>query len=126
MQHKPYPKWIIVMFFSIGILSAIGFRGLIFFTHFRPELFRPVWYCSVFGYILFFGYRFHIARRRRQALHYNDLYNKVISGTELDATDRYQLKYLVNSIERSKELYNYMAIFALSIIAIGCDIVLSM
>jgi len=126
MYHKPYPKWIIISFFSIGILSAIGFRGLIFFTHFKQELFRPVWYCSVFGYILFFGYRFHIARRRREALHHNNLYEKITSDAELNDDDRSELKYIVRSIEKSKELYNYMAIFALSIIAVVCDIILSL
>lgn len=126
MHHKAYPKWIIISFFSIGILSAIGFRALIFFTHFSEELFRPVWYCSVFGYILFFGWRFHISKRRRAALHHNNLYDKIINDEELDEIDKGELKYVVRSIEKSKELYNYMAIFALSIIAVLCDIILSM
>lgn len=125
MHRKPYPKSVIVSFFVVGILSAIGFRSLILFTYFNESLFRPVWYASVLGYICFFGFRFHISRRRRSALHYNDLYTKVVNEDELDADDKENLKYIVNSIEKSKETYNYMAIFALSIVAIVADLILS-
>ncbi len=124
MSPKAYPKWIVVMFFLIGIVSAIGFRSLIFFASLNPELFRPVWYCSVFGYILFFGYRSHISRRRRFALHYNGLFEKVIRDKELDREDKDSLKYILKSLDKSKENYNYMAIFVLSIVAVICDMIL--
>lgn len=50
---------------------------IIIFNYFWQPMGRVVWYCGVMGYILFFGFRFYISRKRRRVIIENDLINKL-------------------------------------------------
>ncbi|MCD6389670.1 MAG: hypothetical protein J7L69_09675 [Desulfobulbaceae bacterium] len=55
MRESPQtlPPLVINLFFVIGLVSALSFRLLIGVKELQPELFRPVWYVGIIGYILF-------------------------------------------------------------------------
>ena len=124
-RRKPLSKWIVYLFFVIGIVSAAAFRLLIVIEYLSPRLFRPVWYAAVIGYILFFLYRYSIAEKRRHAIAESDLIGKIKCGQQLDTEDQATLLYVVQSLMISRENWNYFAIFALSIIAIIADVILN-
>ncbi len=127
MNHTPHtlPKYVINLFFAIGIISAIAFRALILIDHLDPALFRPVWYVGVIGYIVFFLYRYVISEKRKKAVKKYDLINKLKKNTCLSEEDREVIFYLLYSIQKSRENYNYLFIFALSALAVLADIILS-
>jgi len=124
MQHSTMPPAVINLFFIIGLVSATLFRSLTIMQHFAPQLIRPMWYCGVIGYLLFFGYRYRIARKRREAITENDLIEKLRTD-QLSHSERNEIAYLLYSLQRSKEIYNYQYIFLTSIIAIGIDLFLT-
>ncbi len=126
IHRKPLAKWIVYLFFIIGLLSAAAFRMLIVFQYLSPALFRPVWYVAVVGYILFFLYRYSIAEKRRHAVSESGLVAKLQTGQNLTDEDQETLLYVLQSLMVSRENWNYFAIFVLSIIAIIADIVLSL
>jgi hypothetical protein len=109
-------------FFVLGLFSAFMFRILIVFTSWQPQWFRPVWYAGVLGYVLFFGFRFYISRKRRKVITTFGLAEKLEGREPLGEEDRKALLYLVHSIRKSRENINYLFIFVLSCLAIVLDL----
>ncbi|MFZ5775219.1 MAG: hypothetical protein ACOY3Z_07030 [Thermodesulfobacteriota bacterium] len=128
MTQKPHtvPPFVIYLFLVIGLVSAVAFRLLTIINTFRPELMRPVWYFGVFGYILFFAYRYHISEKRKKAIRDNRLLEKIRGGAELSGEDRELIDYVLSSIIKSKENINYLFIFVLSVLAVLADLALAM
>jgi len=121
---KLVPKPIIVGFFVVGMLSSVAFRAIILFQKYSPNWVRPVWYFGVIGYMLFFMYRYYISLRRKRTIAQSGLMEKIRAGVALSAEDRDAALYLLNSVRKSQEDWNYLAIFILSIVAIGLDLFL--
>lgn len=125
MKQPPHtlPPAVINLFFIIGLISALSFRSLMALKEMQPELFRPVWYLGIIGYILFFSYRYIISQKRKKTITDYDLITKVQRG-ELKESDRQAIIYLLASIKKSRENFNYLFIFATSALAIFFDLAL--
>ena|SRR5437867_12742400 len=126
MSNTPaiLPRPVIVAFFLLGLLSSVAFRAIILLQKFNPGWVRPVWYFGVVGYMVFFMYRYRISLRRKSAIEGSSLIQKLRSGADLTGADREAALYLLTSIQKSREDWNYLAIFVLSLIAIALDLVL--
>jgi hypothetical protein len=122
--YGTYPKPVITFFFLLGVVSAIAFRSLTIAQKTHPHLVRTIWYIAVLGYILFFYYRYSIARRRRETVEKHGLIRKLESDAPLSVGDRQHLHYIVSSLMKSKEIHNYHLLFLLSILAIVVDIII--
>ena len=118
---KVVPKPVIVGAFVIGLLSSVAFRAIILLQKYSPGWVRPVWYFGVLGYMLFFIYRYYISHRRKHAIEQTNVIEKLRTGETLSADDRDAALYLLNSVRKSQEDWNYLAIFVLSIVAIALD-----
>ena len=121
---KIVPKPVILGFFLVGLLSSVAFRAIILFQKFNPDWVRPVWYFGVIGYMIFFLYRYCISQRRKRAIDQSAIIEKIGAGSPLRAEDREAALYLLNSIRKSQEDWNYLAIFVLSIVAVVLDLLL--
>ena len=121
---KIVPKPVILGFFLVGLLSSVAFRAIILFQKFNPDWVRPVWYFGVIGYMIFFLYRYYISQRRKRAIAQTAIIEKIGAGSPLHAEDREAALYLLNSIRKSQEDWNYLAIFVLSIVAVVLDLLL--
>ena len=118
------PTPVIIGFFVVGLLSSVAFRAIILFQRFNPGWVRPVWYFGVIGYMLFFMYRFRISTRRKRTIGQTRIIEKLQAGAELSVEDREAALYLLSSIRKSPEDWNYLAIFILSVAAIALDLLL--
>lgn len=118
------PKPIIITFFLLGVLSSVAFRAIILFQKFSPQWVRPVWYFGVIGYMVFFMYRYGISLRRKRIIAQTDIVEKLKEGVALSVKDKEAALYLLKSIQKSREDWNYLAIFILSIVAIALDLLL--
>ena len=118
---KIIPQPIIVVFFLLGLLSSIAFRAILFLQKYEPRYVRPVWYFGVIGYLVFFVYRYYISQRRKGTIVRSNLIEKIRTGVPLTPEDRAANLYLLNSIHKSQEDWNYLAIFILSIVAMALD-----
>jgi hypothetical protein len=124
MIPKIIPKPIIISFFLIGLFSSLAFRAIIIFQKLSPGWVRPVWYFGVIGYMLFFMYRYGISQRRKRTIAQTSIIEKLREGRGLSPEDREAALYLLNSIRKSPEDWNYLAIFVLSLAAIALDLLL--
>ena len=118
---KIIPKPIILGFFLLGLLSSVAFRAIILLQKYEPRYVRPVWYFGVIGYLVFFVYRYFISQRRKRTIVRSNLIEKIRTGVPLAPEERAANLYLLNSIQKSQEDWNYLAIFILSIVAIALD-----
>jgi hypothetical protein len=125
-NQKPHivPRYVIYLFFSLGLISAVAFRAIIVFQRMEPGWVRPVWYVAVLGYVLFFLYRFRISRKRKRAIERFRLIEKVKANACLTEEDREVVLYLLSSIKVSLEDLNYAIIFILSVAAVAADLLL--
>lgn len=115
------PAPVMLGFFLLGLFSSVAFRAIILFQKYEPAWVRPVWYFGVIGYLLFFVYRYYISQRRKRVIAQSGLVEKLETGVTLSEADRAAARYLLNSIRKSPEDWNYLAIFALSLLAIALD-----
>jgi hypothetical protein len=124
MKNSPHtlPPVVINLFFVIGLMSALSFRALMAIKDMQPQLFRPVWYMGIIGYILFFGFRYSITEKRKKAISEFHLIDKLEKGEEFSANDRQVVTYILSSLQKSRENLNYLFIFATSAIAIFLDL----
>jgi len=118
------PQPVIIGFFLLGLLSSVAFRAIILLQKYSPDWVRPVWYFGVLGYMLFFIYRYFISQRRKRAIEHTGIIEKIRTGEPLSSEDRDAALYLLNSVRKSQEDWNYLAIFVLSIVAIALDLLL--
>jgi len=118
------PRYVILGFFLLGLISALSFRSIIVLQSVRPDWIRGVWYLGACGYLVFFYYRFRISRKRKHAISDNSLIEKIDAKENLKDEDREVLLYLLRSIKVSLEDRNYELIFLLSLLAILIDIAL--
>lgn len=119
------PSLYINLFFAIGILSGLAIRSLIVFNHLNQDLIRPAWYFGVAGYMIFFAYRYAISQKRRKLIAEGQLVEKLNVGQPLAETDREAVEYILLSISKSRENINYLFIFAMSMLAVLADLVLT-
>ncbi len=118
-------KAVIITVFITGLLSATAIRALIVLVHVNPGWVRPVWYFAIIGNLLFFFYRYRITQRRKRAIEEFDLIRKISEDSGLDEDSREVAVYLLRSVIKSPENYNYLIIFIFSFIAIALDLIMS-
>lgn len=111
-------------FFILGLLSTLSIRLIIIVKHIDTELVRVTWYFGILGYILFFSYRYYITIKRKKLIIAHGLIDKISNSNAFKEEDKELLEYIVSSVVKSREHYNYLFIFASSIIAIAVDILL--
>ena len=121
---KIIPKPVIAGFFLLGVLSSIAFRLIIIFQKLKPGWVRPTWYFGVLGYMAFFIYRYYISWRRKRVIARAGIIAKLQRAEPLSEEDRQAALYLLSSIQKSPEDWNYLAIFILSAVAIAIDLLL--
>lgn len=83
-----------------------------------------VWRFAMISYTIFFAYRYIIGRRRREIIVRHKLIEKISNADQLDEIAREANLYILRSITRSKELFNYAFICLLSIAALILDVFL--
>jgi hypothetical protein len=119
---KIIPKPVILALFILGVMSSVAFRLILIFQKLKPGWVRPVWYFGVLGYMVFFIYRYYISQRRKRVVAQSGIINKLRGGEALSSADRDAALYLLSSIQKSPEDWNYLAIFILSVVAIAVDL----
>lgn len=120
-EFKVLPKWLINLFLWIGLSAGIAVRSLMLLNRANPVAAIWVWRFAMLSYFIFFAYRYFIGRRRKRVVINHDLIAKISQAEGLDDVTRDGTLYILRSIVRSKELFNYAFICILSLIALLLD-----
>lgn len=115
---KPHSKPIREFFFWTGIIATFSYRAIIVLTDYPAIWLKSSWYIGTIGFVIYFIHRYQISERRSKLIHEHQLNTKVASLTNLSVADRSAMEYLFQTLESSKEKWNYIFIFVMSGLAL--------
>lgn len=107
-------------FFLAGIIATLAYRSIIVLNLYYATV---AWYIGTVGFILYFGHRTHIQKKRSELVHDNDLIKVVRELKHLTPKQKDALGYLVKSIGTSKVRWNSLFIFWFSVLALIVGII---
>ncbi len=123
---EPNPKVVRLFFFWAGIIATIAYRIIIVLNFYSPLWVKVSWYIGTVGFILYFGHRYNIARKRAKLIKDHGLIEAVQKADCIDAQKKKALYYLVKTSLTSKSRWNSAVIFMLSVLALITGIVLDL
>ena len=121
---EPNPKPVRLFFFWAGIIATIAYRIIIVLNFYSPLWVKVSWYVGTVGFILYFGHRYNIARKRAKLVEDYGLIEAVQKADGIDAKKKEALHYLVKTSLTSKSRWNSAIIFMLSVLALITGIIL--
>jgi len=114
---EPSPKPIRLFFFWAGIIATIAYRIIIVLDFYSPSWVKIAWYIGTIGFILYFGHRFNIARKKARLIKQYNLV-ETIDNADIDPQKKLALHYLAKTTVTSKSRWNAAVIFFLSVLAL--------
>jgi len=114
---EPSPKPIRWFFFWTGLIATIAYRIIIVLNLYSALWVKVSWYIGTVGFILYFGHRYDVARKRANLVKDHDLVG-ALDNCDIDSDQKQALHYLVKTSLTSKSRYNSALIFILSFLAL--------
>ena len=115
---EPNPEPVRLFFFWVGIIATVAYRIIIVLNLYSPLWVKVAWYVGTIGFVLYFGHRFNIARKRANLVKDYKLIEAVDKADGIDSQRKLALHYLVRTSLTSKSRWNSAVIFILSFIAL--------
>lgn len=116
-----FKRW---FFFWAGIIATLAYRVIVVLNNYSRLWVDIAWYIGTIGFILYFGHRFHVQKKRALLVKENKLVSAVQKIKNLGNDQKNALNYLVKSAITSKSRWNSLFIFWLSVAALVVGIVL--
>ncbi|MEI6832074.1 MAG: hypothetical protein WCK61_05160 [Candidatus Omnitrophota bacterium] len=110
-----FTSWI---FFIIGMVATIALRLVTVLIHLNPVYGQIAWYVGVFGFFIFFVYKFRVDRARYKLIVKKGLMDKISQGDKIAEEDRQLIGSILCSLSSDKDRINYILIFVSSAVAI--------
>ncbi len=123
---KPSPKPLRIFFFWSGIIATLSYRAVIVLTYFDPLWVKVAWYIGTIGFIIYFGHRYSIQKKKAELVEDLHLIKAIEDAKEINEEKTEALCYLVNTSLTSKSRWNSMFIFVTSILALIIGIILDL
>ena len=123
---EPNPKPVRLFFFWAGIIATIAYRIIIVLNFYSPLWVKVSWYIGTIGFILYFGHRYNVARKRAKLVKDYGLIEAVQQADCIGAQKKEALDYLVKTSLTSKSRWNSAIIFILSLLALIVGIILDL
>lgn len=120
---KIIPKPVKWIFFWIGVIATLAYRIIILLNFYSPYWVKVSWYIGTLGFVLYFGYLFIVQAKEVRIIKENNLL-PIVEKLKMDKRQKKALMYVVESNMNSKEKWNSMFIFLLSLIALIIGILL--
>ena len=121
---EPNPKPVRLFFFWTGIIATVAYRIIVVLNFYDPLWVKIAWYIGTVGFILYFGHRFEVARKRAKLIKDYNLVEAVDNAKFIDSQKKVALHYLVQTSLTSKSRWNSAIIFILSLIALIIGVII--
>ncbi|MBL7141589.1 hypothetical protein ISS21_00610 [Patescibacteria group bacterium] len=121
---KPNPKPIRLFFFWAGVIATLAYRIIIVLNFYSPLWVKISWYIGTIGFIIYFGHRFDIQKKRSELVADYKLVEVVEKAPCVDEKQKQALKYIVKTSLTSKSRWNSAFIFILSVLALIVGIIM--
>lgn len=125
MQQNTHasPTWVRNLFFWSGIIATVCYRAIVILNHYSSKIALAAWYIGTVGFIIYFWHRYLVSEKRLELIKSHDLISAVrrtnLSRDQIEANE-----YILSTLLSTKEKWNYIVIFATSLIALALGIYL--
>lgn len=111
MASTPHtsPRWLRNFFFWSGIVATFSYRIIVILNNYSKAWAQMAWYIGTVGFVIYFLHRYQISEKRAQLIRQEDL----IAKTKNDPA----LQYILKTLLSTKEKWNYIFIFVMSVVA---------
>ena len=125
MQSSPHasPTWMRNLFFWAGIVATVCYRAIVILNHYSSVVALAAWYIGTIGFIVYFWHRYIVSEKRVNLIKSHDLISAV-RQTNLRPDQIEANEYILTTLLSTKEKWNYIVIFATSLIALSLGIYL--
>jgi hypothetical protein len=106
------------VFFISGIVATFAYRVIVILNHYTKTGAIVSWYIGTIGFIIYFYHRFQISEKRARLIKERRLEEKVGNLQELNTDEKQVMKYIFQTLQSSKEKWNYICIFIFSAFAL--------
>lgn len=117
MPHL-HSKFYRYFMFFLGITATIAYRVIVVLNHYSPLSVQIAWYIGTIGFVWYFAHRFKVENRRDRIITDLELVKKIENNENLSEIERGSLVYVLKGLQTSLSKWNYIAIFALSSLAL--------
>lgn len=107
-----------LIFFIIGMIATIAVRIVTVLAHLNPVYGEIAWYVGVFGFLIFFVYKYKVEQARYRLIIKSRLREKVAQGGDIAKDDRELIGAILCALSSNKDRINYLLIFVSSAAAI--------
>ena len=121
---KINPKPLRIFFFWAGIIATLSYRIIIVLNFYNPLWVKIAWYIGTVGFIIYFGHRFDIQRKKAKLVEELKLIEAIKEAKDIDDEKTQALCYLIKTSLTSRSRWNSAFIFFMSIIALIIGIIL--
>jgi len=121
---EPNPKPVRLFFFWTGIIATIAYRIIVILNIYSALWVDIAWYIGTVGFILYFGHRYNVAKKRAELIKKYNLVGVVDKAECIEDDERTALHYLVQTSLTSKSRWNSAMIFILSVAALIIGVIM--
>lgn len=107
-----------IVAFVIGLIAIIAVRVVTILEHIDPLYGKTAWYIGVFGFVVYFAYKFNIDRVRSRIVHERKLHDKLVNSGSINKEDREFIDSLLCATSSGKDRFTYLVIFLSSAIVL--------
>lgn len=113
--HSSLVRW---LFFWSGIIATFSYRVIVIVNHYDKTWALILWYIGTIGFVIYFIHRYQISKLRSELITKQALDQKISSLKELTDEDKVAMSYIFSTLKSTREKWNYIFIFVVSIIAL--------
>lgn len=121
---KPHAKPIRLFFFWAGVIATLSYRIIIVLNFYSPLWVKIAWYIGTIGFIIYFGHRFDIQKKRSELVSDYKLIQAVEKTSYTSEKQKQAMRYIVKTSLTSKSRWNSAFIFILSVLALIVGIIM--
>ena len=121
---RPHAKPIRLFFFWAGVIATLAYRIIIVLNFYSPLWVKISWYIGTIGFIIYFGHRYDIQKKRSELVSDYKLLEAVEQTRYVNEKQKQAMNYIVKTSLTSKSRWNSGFIFILSVLALIIGIVM--
>lgn len=111
LVHSPLTR---TFYFWTGIVATIAYRIIVILNNYDRMWAQIAWYVGTIGFVIYFIHRYEISERRFKLIKQHNLMEKM-KNANLNNDEQAAMEYILNTLTSTKEKWNYIIIFAMSV-----------
>lgn len=114
---KPSPKPVRIFYFWSGIIATFAYRIIVIINNYSKDWAQISWYVGTIGFVIYFLHRYQVSEKRADLIREYKLIEKAQKCQDLSGEDKEAISYILRTLLSTKEKWNYIFIFFMSVVA---------